>query len=67
MYITADQKKAIKGISIYAIANCFIQPLYHLIKGDFSWTDTIWYVGLTIAIAVVIGLFFVIGMRIPKQ
>ena len=38
--MTEDFKRAAKGIIIYVITTLVFFPVYHLIKGDFSWGDT---------------------------
>ena len=58
MNLTKDQKRACNGIAIYAIMNCFSFPLIHLIKGDFSWSDTFLFVAITIVIGSLSAAFF---------
>ena len=65
--MTEDFKRAAKGIIIYVITTLVFFPLYHLIKGDFSWGETWSYALIQIIVAVVIGLFFFFGMQIPKK
>lgn len=67
MKLSKEQKRGCKGIAIFAITNCFVFPLIHLFKGDFTWSDTLLYVGVTIIVAIVVGGFLTIGMRTPKQ
>ena len=35
--MTDDFKKAAKGMVIYVITAIVVFPVFHLIKGDFSW------------------------------
>ena len=65
--ITDDYKKAFRGMLIYFIVSVIFFPLYHLIKGDFSWGDTLSYVILSLIVAVVVAVFFFFGFQIPKN
>ena len=65
--MTEDFKRAAKGIIIYVITTLVFFPVYHLIKGDFSWGDTWSYALIQIIVALVIGLFFFFGMQIPEK
>ncbi len=38
--VTEDFKKLFKALIIYFVIMLIGIPVYHLIKGDFSWTDT---------------------------
>lgn len=67
MKFTEDQKRVCNGIGIYAITDCIVLPMIHIFKGDFSWSDTILYVAVTIAAAIIVGSFLIIGMKTPKQ
>lgn len=48
--MTDDFKKASKGMVFYAITSIVIFPIYHLIKGDFDWGDTLINAGLMVLI-----------------
>ena len=62
-----DFKKASKGMVFYAITSIVIFPIYHLIKGDFDWGDTLINAGLMVLICLVLGVFFYFGMQIPEK
>ena len=65
--MTEDFKRAAKGIILYVITTLVFFPVYHLIKGDFSWGDTWSYALIQIIVALVVGLFFFFGMQIPEK
>ena len=62
---TDDFKKVVRGIVLYLIVAIIVFPVYHLIKGDFCWSDTLINAGLMTGIAVLLGVFFFFGMQIP--
>ena len=65
--VTNDIKNAMKGIFIYFVSNLVVFPVYHLIKGDFSWGDFFSIVLLNLIICLVIGAFFFVGMQVPEK
>ena len=65
--MTADFKKAARGMVIYTISAIIVYPVYHLIKGDFDWGDTIIYAGIMILICLVLGVFFYFGTQVPEK
>ena len=65
--MTDDFKKASKGMIFYAITSIVIFPIYHLIKGDFDWADTLINAGLMVLICLVLGVFFYFGMQVPEK
>jgi len=62
-----DFKRASKGMIIYVITATVVFPIFHLIKGDFSWGDTLINAGLNVAIGIVLGVFFFFGFQIPEK
>ena len=64
---TDDFKKGAKGVVYYTIAAIVVFPIFHLIKGDFEWGDTLINAGLMILICLVLGIFFYFGMQIPEK
>lgn len=64
---TDDFKKGAKGVVYYTIAAIVVFPIFHLIKGDFDWGDTLINAGLMILICLVLGIFFYFGMQIPEK
>ena len=65
--ITKDFKRGAKGMVLYMIAAIIIFPIYHLIKGDFNWGDTLINAGLMVAICLVVGVIYFFGMQIPEK
>lgn len=67
MKMTEDFKKVARGMIIYMVISIIMFPVYHLIKGDFDWGETLINAGLMIAIGLVLGILFFFGMKIPKK
>lgn len=65
--VTNDIKNVMKGIFIYFVSNLVVFPVYHLIKGDFSWEDFFSIVLLNLIICLVIAAFFFVGMQVPEN
>ena len=65
--MTEDFKKAARGMIIYLVMSIIMFPVYHLIKGDFDWGETLIYAGLMIALGLILGILFFFGMKIPKK
>ncbi len=65
--VTDDFKKGIRGIVLFVIVSILVFPVFRLIKGDFCWADFFINAGLNIGIALVLGVFFFFGSRIPKN
>ena len=65
--MTDDFKKGAKAMVYYAITAIVVFPIYHLIKGDFDWGDTLANAGLMVLICLVLGVFFYFGMQVPEK
>ena len=65
--MTEDFKKGAKGLVFYAIAAIVVFPIFHLVKGDFDWGDTLINAGLMVVICLVLAVFFYFGMQVPKK
>ena len=65
--ITEDFKKGARIMLVYMVTAIFAYPVYHLIKGDFLWEDTLLNAGLLLAVIIVLGLFFFFGSQIPEK
>jgi len=65
--MTDDFKKGARGMIIYMVISIIMFPVFHLIKGDFDWGETLINAGLMIAIGLVLGILFFFGMKIPKK
>ena len=64
---TEGFKQGVRGIVLYVITAILVFPVYHLIKGDFSWADSLINAGLNIGIALVLSVFFFFGSQIPQK
>ena len=67
MKMTDDFKKGARGMIIYMVISIIMFPVFHLIKGDFDWGETLINAGLMIALCLILGILFFFGMRIPKK
>lgn len=65
--MTEDFKNAARGMIIYVITASVVFPVFHLIKGDFTWGDTLINAGLMILIGLVLFVFFFFGMQNPEK
>ena len=65
--MTEDFRKLLRGIVIYMITSIVVYPVFHLIKGNFSWEDTLLYTGLQIVIALLFGVLFYFGFQVPEK
>lgn len=65
--MTDDFKKGARGLVYYAITTSIVFPIYHLIKGDFDWGDTLINAGLAALICLALGVFFYFGMQVPEK
>jgi hypothetical protein len=65
--LTEDFKKGAKSLALYMISAIVVFPVYHLIKGDFTWGDTLINAGLMVLIGLVLGIFFFFGMQVPEK
>ena len=67
MNLSNDQRKVVKSIALYTLANIIVFPVFHWRKGDFNWTDTFSYWALITAVNIVIALLFILEMKTPKN
>lgn len=65
--MTEDFKKAARGLALYMITVIVVFPVYHLIKGDFTWGDTLINAGLMVLIGLILGVFYFFGMQVPEK
>jgi peptidoglycan biosynthesis protein MviN/MurJ (putative lipid II flippase) len=65
--MTEDFKKGAKSMVFYMITAIIVFPMFHLIKGDFTWGDTLINAGLMVVICLVLAVFFYFGMQVPKK
>lgn len=66
MKLSKDQKNLLKG-SLAAWAGMIVAMVLYAIFGKRTWSDTLWLVlGVTIA-EILVGLFMILGSRVPKK
>ena len=66
MKLTNNQKNLLKG-SLAGWAGMIVVMVLFAIFGKQTWSDTLWLIlGVTIA-EVVVGLFLMLGSRVPKD
>lgn len=66
MKLTNNQKNLLKG-SLAGWAGMIVVMVLFAIFGKQTWSDTLWLLlGVTIA-EVVVGLFLMLGSRVPKD
>ena len=64
---TDDFKRIAKAIAGYFVIAVLFFPIFHLLRGDFSWRDTLINVGLNLLVAVLLGAIYYFGSHIPKS
>ena len=66
MQLTKDQKNILKGL-LAGWAGMVVFKVLVAIFGRQPWGDTLWFIlGFTI-VEIIIGLFFMLGARVPKN
>ena len=66
MKLTNNQKNLLKG-SLAGWAGMIVVMVLFAIFGKQTWSDTLWLIlGVTIA-EIVVGLFLILGSRVPKD
>ncbi len=64
---TKDFKRIAKALAIYFVVAVLVFPVYHLIVGNFSWSDTLINSGLNLLVAVILGVLYYFGSHVPKD
>lgn len=67
MKLSNDQRNVIKAMALYALVSIIVFPVYHLIKGNFCWADTLFYGAGILIVEALVGLFFVLGLKSPEK
>ena len=68
MKLDNEQKKVLKAISVSSLGFIIGYPLIMWIGGKLdSWKDALAWLGVGLAVAVVMGLFYVLGSKIPTK
>jgi biotin transporter BioY len=68
MKLDSEQKRVLKAVSGSSLGFIFGNPLLMWVFGKLdSWKDALLYMGIGLIIAVVMGIFYVLGSKIPKK
>lgn len=68
IHLDGEQKRVLKVISGSCLGFIIGYPLLMWVFGKLdSWKDALLYLGVGLAVAVVMGLFYVLGSKIPKK
>ncbi len=68
MKLDSEQKRVLKAISGSSLGFIIGYPLIMWIGGKLdSWRDALAWLGVGLVVAVVMGVFYVLGSKIPKK
>jgi len=68
MKLDSEQKRVLKAISGSSLGFIIGYPLIMWIGGKLdSWRDALAWLGVGLIVAVVTGVFYVLGSKIPKK
>jgi biotin transporter BioY len=68
MKLDSEQKRVLKAISGSSLGFIIGYPLIMWIGGKLdSWRDALAWLGVGLIVAVVVGVFHVLGSKIPKK
>ena len=68
IHLDSEQKRVLKAISGSSLGFMIGYPLLMWIFGKLdSWGDALIYLGVGLIVAVVMGVFYVLGAKIPKK
>ena len=68
MKLDSEQKRVLKAISGSSLGYIIGYPLIMWIGGKLdSWKDALAWLGVGLIVAVVVGVFYVLGSKIPKK
>jgi len=68
IHLDSEQKRVLKAISGSSLGFMIGYPLLMWIFGKLdSWRDALIYLGIGLIVAVVMGIFYVLGAKIPKK
>ena len=68
MKLDSEQKRVLKAISGSSLGYIIGYPLIMWIGGKLdSWKDALSWLGVGLVVAVVMGVFYVLGSKIPKK
>ena len=68
IHLDSEQKRVLKAISGSSLGFIIGYPLIMWIGGKLdSWRDALAWLGVGLIVAVVMGVFYVLGSKIPKK
>ena len=68
IHLDSEQKRVLKAISGSSLGYIIGYPLIMWIGGKLdSWKDALAWLGVGLVVAVVMGVFYVLGSKIPKK
>jgi len=68
MKLDKEQKRILKVIWPISIAYLFGYPFFMWLFGKVdSWADVLWYVLGGLLLQIVLGVFYILGSKIPKK
>ena len=68
MKLDSEQRRVLKAISGSSLGFMIGYPLLMWVFGKLdSWRDALIYLGVGLIVAVVMGVFYVLGAKIPKK
>ena len=68
MKLDSEQKRVLKAISGSSLGFIIGYPLIMWIGGKLdSWKDALAWLGVGLIVAVVMGVFYILGSKIPKK
>ena len=68
IHLDSEQKRVLKAISGSSLGFMIGYPLLMWIFGKLdSWRDALIYLGIGLIVAVGMGIFYVLGAKIPKK
>lgn len=68
IHLDSEQKRVLKAISGSSLGFIIGYPLIMWIGGKLdSWKDALAWLGVGLVVAVVTGVFYIVGSKIPKN
>ena len=68
IHLDSEQRRVLKAISGSSLGFMIGYPLLMWVFGKLdSWRDALIYLGIGLIVAVVMGVFYVLGAKIPKK
>ena len=68
MKLDSEQKRVLKAISGSSLGFLIGYPLFMWVFGKVeSWKDVLIYVGVGLIVALGMGVFYILGSKIPKK